>query len=68
MIPTYCPCGEQLIDGTCQTCRAKPLYVQLAECQRVAETREVVAGNVFVDYDAKGNAVGVEVLEGTVRE
>ena len=51
--------------------RMTPIYIELpaytGEHGSVRRTEVVVDGCVYVDYDAEGKAVGVEVLEGTIR-
>ena len=38
-----------------------PRYIRLL-CGEWAETREVIPGKVFVDFDACGRVLGVELL------
>jgi len=42
--------------------RADALYIYLKEKAEVKESREVESG-VTVDYDEKGNPVGIEILD-----
>jgi len=42
--------------------RADALYIYLKEEAEVKESREVESG-VTVDYDEKGNPVGIEILD-----
>lgn len=41
--------------------RPGPFYVRVREGQ-VGETREIVPGEVFADFDSEGRLLGVEVL------
>lgn len=39
-----------------------PRYVAVGNAKKVHETREVWEGRVFVDLDANGNLIGVEII------
>ena len=75
--PTCSDPLSDIIDGHwCHTCCGlvcgvpdsskewrNPIYISLRPHYQVAKTVEVVPGSVFVDYDADGNAIGIEVLD-----